>query len=262
MERSTVTGSAAIGATTGLGSTVIDSRFAANGSWGVFAGPGSVVTGNSAHENGTPSGTGGIWTADSTVRGNSSYGDAGTGILAVGACTVTENTVGLNGGVGLDLGDETGYAGNVVFDNTGMAISGGRAVGANICNGAPCPAPCPATCSNDVTVVSRYDIVTGSCSKHFAVPCAPYSCGQDGSCKTTCVTDADCGQGAGCETSMGRCTPIGWTCSDQDTVLSPDGTGVSCSPYACRAGACLERCTVLGDCAPPFICVANTCVTP
>ncbi len=81
----------------------------------------------------------------SRVSGNTVTG-GGTGGISCGVgCLVQDNLIQANTGVGLVLGDpSSGYSGNVMQGNdantVGSAgqVSGGSAIGLNLCNGATC----------------------------------------------------------------------------------------------------------------------------
>jgi hypothetical protein len=115
---------------------------------------------------------------------------------------------------------------------------------------------CESSCANDVTTVYQFDPRTESCVKHFVYPCEPYACDVDGiTCKTQCISDADCSQAGKCDTGNGRCGTISSFCKDAFTVELSNGQEQSCEPYKCIGGACQQQCVDDGDCAPEYICV-------
>src|SRR5262249_51183869 len=66
----------------------------------------------------------------------------------------------------------------------------------------------PGMCSGDVTnPPPGYCDTAGGCTIPTSKNCQPYTCDpQSGDCKTSCASDADCGQGATCNTIVGKCT--------------------------------------------------------
>ncbi|WP_437911122.1 MopE-related protein [Sorangium sp. So ce327] len=89
---------------------------------------------------------------------------------------------------------------------------------------------------------------------------------------TTCGTTGFCSGFGRCEFHAGGTTCASARCSaDGLTAFSPglcdgdgacvDGAGASCGNYRCSAGACLERCGRIEDCAPTAYCDGERCVT-
>lgn len=118
-----------------------------------------------------------------------------------------------------------------------------------------------AGCTGDVSQPAGTCDGTGSCSVPATQNCVPYACdAAAGTCKTSCASDADCGQGAKCDTASGKCAVTSATCKDEHTVLLPNGQEQSCEPYKCVGGACQQQCTSDTDCASGFECNAPSCV--
>jgi MYXO-CTERM domain-containing protein len=118
-----------------------------------------------------------------------------------------------------------------------------------------------ASCSGDVSQPAGQCDGAGSCTIPSTESCLPYGCdATSGTCKSACVSDADCGQGSKCDTATGKCAIAGATCKDAYTVLLPNGQEQSCEPYQCVGGACLDACATTSDCAPGYECSAPTCV--
>ena len=117
--------------------TLTHNIVARNGQRGIFTGAGSTVTGNTAESNGLE----GFFVLNgSTISNNVSNGNTGDGIATGSACVVTGNAVRSNTGFGLDLSFETGFANNSINSNTAGTVTGGVAMGTNICNGnTTCP---------------------------------------------------------------------------------------------------------------------------
>lgn len=127
------------GIVTSEGCTVTDNTVDGNASTGVDAGIGSTVSRNTSIRNG---GSGFTVGPGSSISGNTAYGNGSAGIVSFSGCTLIGNTVRLNTGPGLLLGEETGYAHNVISSNAGGTVSGSGlvALGNNACNGSPvCP---------------------------------------------------------------------------------------------------------------------------
>jgi hypothetical protein len=94
-----------------------------------------------------------------------------------------------------------------------------------------------------------------------APACAPFACdGERAACPTGCKKDRDCAAGYSCQVDTGKCV-VAARCLDETTLLSPTGETIRCEGnLACRAGACLNRCVSVRDCAPGFFCnAAGTC---
>jgi hypothetical protein len=103
---------------------------------GILIGSGSVV-------NSEISRTGGIAVSlnQGLVKGNYINRNADDGVASTGfPITVVDNTIGQNGGAGIDFASTGSYSGNTLYSNLGGSISGsGNQTGGNTCNGAPCP---------------------------------------------------------------------------------------------------------------------------
>jgi hypothetical protein len=130
------------------------------------------------------------------------------------------------------------------------------------CPSVTCPSPtvCEGTCSGDVAVVYKYDSEQRKCVKWYAYPCAPYGCDKDGkTCATSCITDAQCSQGAQCSI-LGLCSTAAPTCKDPFSVEENNGSIWSCIPYTCIAGTCMDHCEQLSDCYIGYTCENERCV--
>lgn len=80
-------------------------------------------------------------------------------------------------------------------------------------------------------------------------------------CKTTCESNDDCAFPSECV--EGRCLERPPVCSSETQVTAAGSATVSCGNYRCRAGACLERCESIDDCAPDLVCTfENRCAAP
>jgi len=147
-----------VGIRVGIGSLVLDSTAALNGSDGIAAEGGSRIHGNVARNNGST----GIFTADNTqvlqnqsfeneqdgiwvgekaiIESNVVTGNGGNGIRAGAKCILRDNTAHANTLIGLNCHtDDVTYAGNTMIGNTGGAVSGGTQIGTNYCENAICP---------------------------------------------------------------------------------------------------------------------------
>ena len=99
----------------------------------VIEGLGAVVKDNTLVNNGGPS----IQCRSCVVSGNSVRSTFGGNVLgaivAKEGSLVLGNTVSFSQGVGLELDATTGYANNVLSNNTGGDVSGGVQIGTNLC---------------------------------------------------------------------------------------------------------------------------------
>jgi len=126
--------------------------------------------------------------------------------------------------------------------------------------GTPCKG---ASCTGDVAQPPGICDGAGLCSLPTTKNCVPYACNATtGVCQASCSSDAECAQGAKCDTNTGKCASTSATCKGPTTVLLPNGQTESCSPYKCLGGACQQQCSVPGDCAPGYTCEATECVVP
>jgi len=119
----------------------------------------------------------------------------------------------------------------------------------------------PASCTGDVSSPQGACDGTGACTTAGTKSCLPYACdSSNGACKSACASDADCSQGAKCDTASGKCAITSATCKDSFSVQMPNGQTVSCSPHKCSAGACETTCASTNDCADGYTCEASSCV--
>ncbi len=100
-------------------------------------------------------------------------------------------------------------------------------------------AECPSTCALNVSSVYR-KTDSDQCRLWFRVPCNPYNCDKaNGVCRDWCQTNADCAQGAHCNTSTNMCADYGVRCKDGNALLLSNGFEISCAPGKCRGDACV-----------------------
>lgn len=119
-------------------------------------------------------------------------------------------------------------------------------------------ARCDSTCVGNVATVYR-QAEDGSCPVWFRFPCSPYGCDEAaGLCKGVCSSNADCAQGALCDTLTGLCASASSACADAYTVRMPNGQIQSCMPYKCVGGACQNVCSLPGECGPGYACNVGT----
>jgi hypothetical protein len=106
----------------------------------VVVGNQSTVSGITASGNSGGS-TGVIAAGDgSVVSNNLVSANNGLAIACTIGCLARGNTVQNNSGGGIRFNDATnGYAGNVLQQNGGAAVTGGTQIGQNLCNGSLCP---------------------------------------------------------------------------------------------------------------------------
>ncbi len=108
-----------------------------NFSDGVAGGAGTVVN-NYVHGNGGA----GISNGDGLVAGNALVVNSGDGVSAsfAGTTSVIGNAVVSNGGFGLSLGVGNAFETNALLGNTAGTVTGGVAMGTNVCDGSTtCP---------------------------------------------------------------------------------------------------------------------------
>lgn len=149
-------------------------------------------------------------------------------------------------------------------DCNGSGLCKGQCNGANptACTYPSLGSPCAlATCTGDVLQPEGKCDGAGACSVPNTANCAPYTCDTaTTSCHKTCGSDAQCAQGAVCDTTTGKCAGASATCADATTVKLPSGQTQSCEPYKCVGGACQQQCAKDGDCADGYLCDAPLCV--
>ncbi len=124
----------------------------------------------------------------------------------------------------------------------------------------------PATCEGTARTSEARCDGAGACPPPDTAPCAGFfACAADGkSCRTTCTTSTDCGDGHDC--AAGKCVPRpDATCPDGQISIARDGARTDCSPYRCRAdGKCATGdCRTALECAQGFVCTSSaTCEAP
>ncbi|HVU91886.1 MAG TPA: hypothetical protein VHC23_06615, partial [Jatrophihabitans sp.] len=173
--------------------------------------------------------------------------DCNSGVCAQGTCCMTACTglcrsCGLAGSAGVCTGVPAGQDPLQQCADATAATCGtdGLCDGNGGCQSYPSATSCGMdSCAGGTeTPGARCDGV-GDCVPGTPVSCAPYACGGDGDCKTSCATSADCA--------------TGYTCS---------GT-ICCQPGHCAGGALGTTCAGPGDCASGFcqqgVCCASTC---
>jgi parallel beta helix pectate lyase-like protein len=112
-----------------------------NNSTGIFVGDSAVISGNMTAGNQSFGICGG---KASTIAGNTSNDNLDQGIISFAGGTVIGNTVTGNQGVGIDFMDDSGtasYGQNVMLDNQGGDVSGGKSLSpgtTNLCSGTAC----------------------------------------------------------------------------------------------------------------------------
>ncbi len=119
----------------------------------------------------------------------------------------------------------------------------------------------PASCAGDTSQPAGFCDSAGACTTPATQGCLPYTCDAGtGVCKSSCSSDLDCGQSAKCDTATGKCAVTVASCKDAFTVLLPNGTTESCTPYKCVGGACQQQCSTKNDCATGYDCQSTQCV--
>jgi hypothetical protein len=139
----------------------------------------------------------------------------------------------------------------------------GQCDGRGACQYYPSTTPCGG-CTGD-TLNSSACSGTGACVAGTATSCpGNLACAADGgTCKTTCVTGADCASDTVC--SSGACVPKqggSATCVAPSTSRSADGGQSDCAPYTCGpTGTCNLACESVHDCVDGNVCdPGNRCV--
>lgn len=146
------------GINAGNGSLIRGNTIQANGTVGIFGASNSVIESNSVFLTGfigiqvgaaalitdnsvrDNEGAGISASAGSTISNNTVYSNDGDGIFASLGCLVIGNTVYGNGSAGLSLATNAGYRENVIQANGTATVFGGANLGNNLCNGlTTCP---------------------------------------------------------------------------------------------------------------------------
>ena len=122
-----------------------------------------------------------------------------------------------------------------------------------------------ASCNNDAVVLAAGCDGSGHCNTAKTQGCGDYTC-ENGACKTSCTTSADCKGGATCDASsgVGTCTATGATCADGFKAKATDGTETYCAGYKCIDGSgCQSTCAAGVDCdvGNGYSCTGGLCVT-
>jgi Right handed beta helix region len=133
IERITVHGNANSGLHLGSRSTVIRSNSSDNGSIGISVGKNSLIADNVIAENGLD----GIHIVGGTVARNTIAENGERGIVVLGNNVLSiSNTIERNDGLGMQFGPNQGggYRDNVINNNLGGSVFGGKNMGGNLCN--------------------------------------------------------------------------------------------------------------------------------
>jgi hypothetical protein len=141
---------------------------------------------------------------------------------------------------------------------TDMASCGddGTCDGAGACRKWAASTTCgAASCAGGQYTPARTCDGKGTCAPANAVSCAPYVCGGDGRCRTSCVAKADCAGDSVC--IAGACSgkrALGQTCGGDGECASGFCADGVCCESACKGGcaSCLGADTgrTNGICAP------------
>jgi hypothetical protein len=120
----------------------------------------------------------------------------------------------------------------------------------------------PPSCVSGLLTPARQCDGTGSCAAQPAQACPGFfACSEEPpACKTSCVSDSDCANGARCAPETGSCVLPGGTCRNDFSVKLPDGVVRTCHGYRCIGdGQCAESCSAELGCAPGYACVNGRC---
>ncbi|MFI5300103.1 MAG: FG-GAP repeat protein [Polyangiales bacterium] len=123
---------------------------------------------------------------------------------------------------------------------------------------------CGAGCSGEQIAICG---ATGGCLAPAPCPGSFLCDSATNRCKTSCVTDADCVTGNGCDPTDHQCKPIQSSCSsDKSTSIPGDASQapVACSPFLCdsTSGRCFSSCTSTNQCAAGFTCDTTSASGP
>jgi MYXO-CTERM domain-containing protein len=140
------------------------------------------------------------------------------------------------------------------------ACNGGGTACAGTCDGvgAACTYPsfgtdCGTTCTDGQFIDKKCDN-KGACVTKTPESCNNYACDTTG-CKHTCVDVSDCASNTfACVAN--KCVPQATaSCTDDGLGIQQGDKVVSCAPFRCKGGACVESCanTEL-DCDPNSNC--------
>lgn len=98
----------------------------------------------------------------------------------------------------------------------------------------------PETCTGGASTAASSCDGMGTCVAPAPIPCAPYACGTDGACLTSCGTGADCAAGTYC--ASGACVPTlpqGSSCTSDEMCAT-----AHCADQVCCGAACTGGCDV------------------
>ncbi len=186
------------------------------------------------------------------------------GVCCESACVEQCAACDVSGSVGKCVGNKGNPKGTRPACKGDVAVCGGTCDGVKLgeCLYAPTTKECATKCESSIEVKSICD-GAGACSVGSPRPCGAYACDGTKQCKTSCVTDDDCGTGHGC--TAGKCVPKQSTCTPDGTkAVSFDGKESACGFYRCdrATGACRTECVASDDCALGFTCntATKTCV--
>jgi len=121
------------------------------------------------------------------------------------------------------------------------------------------PASVSTSCSGDVASVTTCPTPETCVTNSY--PCTPYKCDSEtDTCRTSCISNSDCGQGGQCDTATGKCASMSTTCFEPFTLQNADGSIESCIPYECKGGSCQQQCVSTNDCYTDYTCSQGRCV--
>ncbi len=170
------------------------------------------------------------------------------GVCCATACSGLCLTCAAPGSTGTCMPAEVGTDPRNDCDDQGVESCGtdGACDGAGTCQLYPPGVTCQqAGCSGaTLTFAGRCDGM-GFCRSSPGQSCAPFSCGAQGQCSTSCTTSADCASGGPCVAGSCGLKPIGASCAaDGDCNSGVCAQGACCST-AC-AGLC-QSCNLSGS---------------
>ena len=176
------------------------------------------------------------------------------GVCCTSACSGTCRSCAIAGSEGrcIDVPAGTDPLSQCADDGAASCGKDGTCDGAGVCHKYAQGTVCAAgSCTGSTRRLSSTCDGAGTCIAGSSLPCAPFTCGSNDDCRTTCSGDAQCVSPATCVNgSCGR-FPIGAAC----------GQGADCDSGFCAQGiCCASDCTTtckscalagsLGSCVP------------
>ncbi|HXJ23079.1 MAG TPA: cellulose binding domain-containing protein [Polyangia bacterium] len=162
------------------------------------------------------------------------------GVCCESACTGACLTCNESGAAGSCIPADRGSNPRGACTDMGTASCGtdGTCDGTGSCEKYPAGVACqsPGCTGGALTFAGRCD-GNGTCTSTPNQSCAPFTCGSNGQCRTTCSSDPDCAMGSFCVSGSCGLKPIGASCG-----ASADCNSGFCAQGVCCATACTGTC--------------------